>query len=472
MATSSPDLLTARPSETSPPKQTAIIGAGISGLTVAWELQKRAGNVCLLHEGKQAGGAIRTVHKDGWTLETGPNTVVVTNTYLKEMLEELGLQDEVIEAKPAAQNRYIVRNKTLMPLPSSPVSFFKSPLFSARAKLRLLKEPFTKRGTDEDESLGAFVRRRLGQEFLDYAINPFVAGVYAGDPNQLSTRLAFPMLHVLEQKYGSLIKGQFRIKPDDRKPGDLPRSSAPMITFQEGKKQLIDRLCDRLGDAVRQDARVSCITKKAARHYRIELEDGRRFEADRVILTIPLHALKHIRWEGFDGASAHPGRLPDVEYPPLSVVHLGFRREQVAHALDGFGMLVPEVEQMQILGCLFSSSLFPGRTPDDQEYVLLTCFIGGKRNASYALEDEQQILRRVTHDVGLLLGIKSDPCMQHITRWEKAIPQYTTAYKEVYETLSALEQEHDGLHYSGNFRNGISVPDCVRNARRLASQLS
>lgn len=460
-------------SQTSDPSRTGtiIIGAGISGLTAAYSLQQKGESVRVLHDGTQPGGAMRTVYKDGWTLETGPNTVVVTNTYLKEMLEELDLQDDIIEASPAAKNRYIVRNKTLMPLPSSPVAFFKSSLFSTRAKLRLLREPFIRPGTDEEESLGHFVRRRLGQEFLDYAINPFVAGVYAGDPNQLSTRLAFPMLNVLEQKYGSLIKGQFRIKPEDRKPGDLPRASAPMITFTKGNKQLIDRLAAALGTALQPEARVSRITKNGMESYTAELEDGRKIEAGRIILTIPLHALKNIEWKGFEEQKGHPGQLPEVEYPPLAVVHLGYRRKQVAHALDGFGMLVPEVEHMQILGCLFNSSLFPNRTPDDDEFVLLTCFVGGKRNASFARESEEQIIARATHDAGLLLGIKSEPVMQHVTRWEKAIPQYNPAYKKIYDQLSRLEEDHKGLHFLGNFRNGISVPDCVRNARRLAAEL-
>ncbi|MCH8557220.1 MAG: protoporphyrinogen oxidase [Balneolia bacterium] len=444
-----------------------VAGGGISGLTVAHKLSKRGRSVTLVHSGKEAGGALRTVEKNGWILETGPNTIVESNTYLRELIDELGMRKRVVTAQPVAKNRYIVKNKKLVPLPGGAMEFIRTPLFSGRAKLRLFKEPFIRKGTDPDESLANFVRRRLGGEFLDYAINPFVAGVYAGDPENLSMRMAFPMLGVLEDKYGSLIKGQFKIKPEDRKKGDLPRASAPMISFKSGNREFVKALTDSLGERIRADFNITKI-KKNTDGYVLESADGIKAEGKNLILTLPLFALQNIEWSGFDEDLKE---LPETEYPPLTVVHLGYKKEQVAHLLDGFGMLVPAAEKMNILGCLFNSSLFQGRTPEDDHH-LLTCFIGGSRSPDYARETDEMILKRVKEDINLLLGAKSEPVMYHITRWDKAIPQYTTAYKAVYNYLGRMEEKHTGLHYLGNFRNGISVPDCIRNAVTLAEKLN
>ncbi len=443
-----------------------IAGGGISGLTATYKLLENGKDVRLLHMGEEAGGALKTVHKNGWTLETGPNTIVVTNVFLRDLIQSLGLDGKVVEARPASKNRYIVKDKQLMALPGGAFDFLRTPLFSGRAKLRLLKEPFIKRGTDPDESLADFVRRRLGDEFLTYAINPFVAGVYAGNPENLSTRLAFPMLGVLEDKYGSLIKGQFKIKPEDRKPGDLPRSSAPMVTFKKGNKDLIDALTTKIGDNRVSSFKISRIEKNE-QGFKVVSSDGKALKCSKLVLTLPLFALQEIEWSGFD---EELNKMPEVEYPPLTVVHLGYKKEQVAHPLDGFGMLVPEAEKLNILGCLFNSSLFENRAPDENHH-LLTCFIGGSRNPAYALEDDEKVLSRVREDINMLLGVKSEPVMHHITRWNRAIPQYTTKYKAVYSHLEAMEQNNTGLHYLGNFRNGISVPDCIRNAVKLADKL-
>lgn len=444
-----------------------VAGGGISGLTVAYKLSKSERSVALVHAGKEAGGALRTVEKNDWILETGPNTIVESNTYLHELINELGIREQVIAAQPVAKNRYIVKNRKLVALPGGAMEFIRTPLFSNRAKLRLLKEPFIRKGTDPDESLANFVRRRLGEEFLDYAINPFVAGVYAGDPENLSMRMAFPMLGVLEDKYGSLIKGQFKIKPEDRKKGDLPRSSAPMISFRGGNREFVKALTDNLGDRIKADFNITQITKKAD-GYVLESEEGTIAEGKNLILTLPLFALQNIEWSGFD---EELNELPKTEYPPLTVVHLGYKKEQVGHPLDGFGMLVPAAEKMNILGCLFNSSLFEKRTPDNDHH-LLTCFIGGSRSPDYARESDEMILKRVKEDINHLLAVKSEPVMHHITRWHKAIPQYTTAYKAVYNYLGRMEEKHTGLHYLGNFRNGISVPDCIRNAVILAENLN
>ncbi len=451
---------------------TIVAGAGITGLTLAAKLKEAGAGVKVFYDGDRPGGAIKTVNHKGWILETGPNTIVQANTYIRSLIGELGLSDSVMEAAPVSSNRYIVRDKKLRPLPSGPAAFLGSKLFSSRAKLRLFREPFIRPGDDPNESLGRFVERRLGREFLDYAINPFVAGVYAGDPAALSVRHAFPMLYKLEHKYGSLIKGQFRIKPEDRKPGDIPRSKAPLITFRYGNSELTDALAQKLNGDLTSGFELKSVAKKegdSGIFYELKNSSGEKAECRRLILTLPLHVLRKIRWEGFGPDS--PAHIPDVYHPPLTVVHLGYHKTQIESPLDGFGMLVPEAEKLQILGCLFNSSLFEARTPN-AEFELLTCFVGGSRNPGLAESDDETIYRAVENDLSLLLGISSKPKLRYLTRWKKAIPQYGLDYDTVYEKLNSIENAHQGLFFAGNFRNGISVPDCVRNAVLLSEKLT
>ncbi len=450
---------------------TIVAGAGISGLTLAWRLHSSGVNVQVIHREDSPGGAVKTIRKDGWILEAGPNTIVLANTYMQELLNSLGLEDSVMPAAPASSNRYIVRGKKPVPLPAGPVPFMFSKLFTTKAKLRLFKEPFIRPGQNPDESLAAFVERRLGKEFLDYAINPFVAGVYAGNPENLSVRHAFPMLLKLEQKYGSLIKGQFRIKDEDRKPGDIPRSKAPLITFKKGNEELTDTIAQKLSGNIESVFEIKEVIKtKDAKGctYRIRSSNGAEAVCRNLILTLPLHALGKIKWTNFD--EANPGRIPHVEHPPLAVVHLGYKRSDIEHPLDGFGMLVPEKEKMNILGCLFNSSLFEDRTPGP-DLTLLTCFVGGSRNPELVSQNDESVFKLATDDLSVLLGAKGKPVFREITRWPDAIPQYTTSYDAVYEQISSIEQKNQGLYLAGNFRNGISVPDCVRNAWMMADKL-
>lgn len=444
-----------------------IIGAGITGLTLAHALSRNGKNVHVIEKSVRAGGAVQTLHQNGWKLETGPNTMLLTNTWFSDLIADCGLEDSMLTANRAAKNRFIVKNGNPEPLPLSPVKFFSSSFFSWNTKIRLLKEPFIGRMKTEDEALSEFVKRRLGQEFLDYAINPFVAGVYAGKPEYLSVRYGFPKLYALEKNHGSILKGALIGPGKNKDPKDIPRDKASMITFRNGNSEFINALVKQTGShKFSFNETVESIKKVSEGGYSIQTLSGDKFSGKKLISTIPLHYLNEIEFKGFEKPSI-PGRIQKVTYPPVSVVHLGFEKKDITHPLDGFGLLVPEVENRFILGALFNSSLFPGRTPDDS-HALLTVFTGGSRHPQIVEMTDELIIQKALNDCKTLLGINGEPVLTHITHWPAAIPQYEVGYESMYSKMEDFEQSNPGFYFCGNFRGGISVGDCIKSASLAA----
>jgi oxygen-dependent protoporphyrinogen oxidase len=346
-------------------------------------------------------------------------------------------------------------------LPSGPAGAVATPLFSLRGKMRILAEPFIARGNADDESLAGLVRRRLGGEILTYAIEPFVAGIYAGDPEKLSARHAFPKLWSLEREHGSFVRGALRM----RRAGPRPK----MMSFRDGMGALPARLAAMLGGDLRARARVESIAETAAGWSVAWSENGqnKRAEAATLVCAIPAFAVPQLPWS--PALRGRLGFLERIEYPPVSIVALGFRRADIGHPLDGFGMLVPSAEKRQILGTIFSSSLFPGRAPEGQ--VLLTNFVGGARQPGLAALPDDELVRLVCEDLRALLGVKGEPVFRRIIRWPRAIPQYNRGYGEVLSALEKLEAAHPGLHFVGNYRGGIAAGQCIRNGLRLAEEM-
>jgi protoporphyrinogen/coproporphyrinogen III oxidase len=439
------------------PRDVLVIGAGISGLATAFRLGRRGLSVAVLEAAERVGGAIATHAADGWRFELGPNTVLDGNPAVAELVAEAGLGEERIAASPSAKRRYLYKDGVLHPLPGGSASFLRTSLFSAGAKLRLLREPFVGRPAEGvEETVAAFVRRRLGGAFLDYAVGPFVSGVYAGDPERLSVRWAVPKIAALEREHGSLIRGAIA-----RRKGPAPGGS--MISFREGLETLPLRLAREIGD-VRTGVPVLAVLPESG-GFRVETAAG-PLAASRVVLAVPADVAARLLDRATAGRSL---TLAEIPYAPVAVVALGYRREDVAHPLDGFGYLVPRKEGKRTLGCLFPSTIFPDRAPAG--HVALSAFAGGRTDPEIAGWDEDRIAATVEGEVREALGIRGAPVFRLVRRWPRAIPQYEIGHGRFVELARAIERDLPGLAIGGNLLSGISVPDCIANGLRLAESL-
>lgn len=444
-----------------------IVGAGITGLTAAFRLRQAGHDAQVYEAGGRPGGVVQTIARDGYRAECGPNTLMETSPVIGELIHALGLDERRLYSRPEAEKRFLVRHRQLVALPSSPPAFFASPLFSTRAKLHLLREPFVRRApADLEESVGQFVARRLGREFLDYAINPMVAGIYAGDPWRLSVRHAFPRLHQVEREYGSLILGQILGARKRKRRGEISKQNARKLSFDSGLAVLTDTLASRVS-SVHLHAPVSEIGATGGR-WKVSFRDGTRPAGthDALLLAAPAHQLAGLRL----GASATAfATLGEVPYPPVASIALGFERARVKHALDGFGVLIPEVEGFHLLGTLFSSTLFPHRAPDG--HVLLTSYIGGMRSPESALLEDDRLVALACADLKILLGVESLPTFVHIARYPKAIPQYEVGFGRFKEYMDQLERDHPGLFLAGHYRDGISLSDSLVAGWNVAEKI-
>ncbi len=449
----------------------AVIGGGITGLTAAWLLRQRGISVTLFEAGPRCGGVIGTAKKDGYLVELGPNTLLETNRVIGELIETLGLRERVLHSDAAANKRYIVRGGQPINMPSGPPGLLTTKLFSLGAKLRVLTEPLHRRAAaDLDESLADFVRRRLGSEILDYAINPFVAGIYAGDPEKLSVREAFPRLHAVEQKYGSLILGQIRGARARSKSGEMSRQNANKLSFDDGLQVLTDALEKSLAEAVRCNTPVTAIARGSDHRWTVSTASAGDEEFDTVVLALPAHRVADLAIEDKGAAFPDLHVLREILYPPVASVALGFRREQVAHPLDGFGALIPQAEGFQILGTIFSSSLFPDRAP--KGHVLLTSYLGGTRAPDLVLDKtHEQLCATTLEDLRKLYGITGEPTFTFSTNYEKAIPQYNVGFGKYRAAMAAAESSLPGLFLAGHSRDGISLGDSIESGDRAAEKI-
>jgi len=445
-----------------------ILGAGISGLSLGFFLRELGEEVLIMETSNRVGGAIKTDVKNGFSFEYGPNSLLNTSVKITEMIKKIGLESELIKANSVAKNRYIIKNAKLVALPTSPYKFLKTSLFSLKAKLRLFKEPFIPKGTDELETLADFVKRRLGDEFLDYAINPFVAGVYAGDPKQLSVKYAFKKLYDLEQKYESLIKGQIKGAKERKKSGEVAKNTAEMISFKNGLGSLVTHLEQYLETSILKNVSIEAIHQLNEGWSVSFLNVLETADFDILINTVPAHKQNDLPFTFLKNDNRK--HFQEIYYPPVTVVQTGYKREDITHKLDGFGYLTPEKENRKVLGCLFSSQIFDFRAPEN--HILLTNFIGGSRQPEQALLSDSEILKLVSDDHKQLLGAKNEPVFTEIIRWKKAIPQYSIAYAEIKKRIKEMEEANPGLIFSGNWVNGISMSDCITQASVLAENLT
>jgi oxygen-dependent protoporphyrinogen oxidase len=437
-------------------KNVAVIGAGISGLCVAFRAQKAGADVTLFDASERVGGNIHTVTNGSYTYEHGPNSLMA-NGEIFDLIDDLGIRDKIVETRPAAKKRYILRDGKPIALPGSMLQGVATKAFSIGGRLRVLKEPFIGSKTSDVESVYEFIERRIGREMADYAIDPFVSGIYAGDPRRLSLTNAFPKFKDLEATSGSLIKGALWGKKMPAKP--IPDGAPRMFSFADGMQTLVDGIAENLSDP-----RLGMGVKSFEKTNGSYAVNDEKFDA--VALCTPARATSRLV-EGVDVDAAD--EIANVYYPPIAVVYASYKKDQVAVALDGFGILIPGVEKRDILGALFSSAVFDGRAPEDEH--LFTIFVGGSRTPELCDNTDEKIIEIATSELASIMRITGSPVFTDIKRWERSIPQYNIGYEKVTAAVDKIQDENPGLVVCNNFYKGIAVGECVKNSITATERL-
>lgn len=442
-----------------------VIGAGLTGLTAAYYLNRKNKDFIVFEEKDKHGGVIQTAHENGFTFEEGPNTGVIGNPEVAELFEDLNTLCACEITSDKAKKRYIMKRGVWEPMPMGPAGAVTTPLFTTGDKFRILGEPFRKRGTDPDETLAMMVQRRMGQSFLDYAIDPFILGVYAGDPSRLITRYAFPKLYNLEQTYGSFIGGSVK-KMFGKKPERDKKATRKMFSVSGGLSGLTDALRKSAGDnSFLMNVKNIEINPEGDGFVVTGLQNSENvtITAKKVITTTGAYTLKPmLPFADQNLLSA----IEKVKYAQVIQVVLGFRQWEGIKP-DGFGGLVPFAENRDILGVLFMSAILSNRAPEGG--ALFSVFVGGVRREDLTGKSDDEIRKIVGREFSSAMQLKEfNPDLFRIIRYRNAIPQYGKESREKMDAIDILESRYKGLLLGGNFRDGIGMADRIKQGRHLA----
>lgn len=435
-----------------------ILGAGISGLAAGWAFRRAGVPVRVLEAGGEAGGKVRTAELDGFRFELGPHAVQGSPEFF-ELVEAAGLAGDVVPASDQLKNRYLVRRGRLVALPTGPKEAWSSPILSKKGLLRALSEPIRRRGPGPHESVTRFVERRLGKE-IARLVDAIVLGIFAGDPDELAMGYAFPRIYRLEAEYGGLLRGALALRKESKKSGQgdggSPQVKRPYLaSFARGLVELVERLAAELEISYRHEVTAVEPVEGGFEVRGRSPEGDFELRTERLVSALPVHVAADVL-AGL--GTTEP--LVRVPHAPVAVLSLGFERGQVRHALDGFGFLAPHYEDRMLLGCLFSSTLFPHRAPDG--HVALTVMAGGRRRRDEVELADEALMDRVLYELQSLLGVEGQPVVSKITRWEPGIAQATAKMAEVKEAIRAMEEGHPGLTVLGDWLHGVGLPACVK----------
>lgn len=441
-----------------------VIGAGLTGLSTAFHLHRQGRDVVILEKADRVGGQIHTYHENGFTFESGPNTGVVSFPEVAELFQMLEGSCQLEIARESSKRRLIWKGDRFHELPSSPVSAITTPLFRLSDKFRILGEPWRKRGTDPDEPVGALAARRLGKSFYEYAVDPFVSGVYAGDPMKLTTRYALPKLYNLEANYGSFIRGAIAKAKEPKT--DRDRLATKKVFSAVGGLQ-------RLVEALSKDLRIITsannlkVMPTADGQWSCTYNGTEEIVSRKVVTTVGAYALPALL--PFI-PEAQMQKMSTLFYAPIIQVILGVKNTR---GLDfpAFGGLVPSKEQKRVLGILFPSSCFEQRCPEGG--ALYSYFIGGARHTDYLQKSDDEIREITLEAFHSMLKYPADmqPDLLRIFRHEHAIPQYWSDSGERFATIEALQQQYPGLILAGNMRDGIGMGNRIHQGATIASSI-
>lgn len=450
-------------------RKVVIVGAGLSGLTLAYYLKKQGIDFIILERESIAGGVIQTITKNGFTFEKGPNTGVLGNPEAAELFEDLYPSCQLETANSDAKRRLIWKRGKWNALPSGLISAIGTPLFTLKDKFRILGEPFRKKGKNPLESIAELTKRRLGKSFLDYAIDPFIAGIYAGDPQKLVTKYALPKLYNLEQTYGSLIRGGIKKSVENKKDVRMRKSTREVFSVKGGFTQMVLALEKAVGkeNIIYNAASTSINLINGGFHTSFSLGNNKHSLQSRFVVTT-------------SGAHTLPDLLPyieksilepitSLEYAAVAQIVVGYK-EWYGMPLNAFGGLVPSAEKKNILGILFPSALFTQRAPE--EGALLSVFVGGTRLTSALEMSDEELEELVVVNVNRMLNNRILPDLIKIFRYPHAIPQYQASSEERLACIQDLQKRYPGLLLAGNIRDGIGIADRIKQGKSLALHIA
>jgi oxygen-dependent protoporphyrinogen oxidase len=445
------------------PRKVLIIGGGISGLSAAYYLSKAGIRPTLVEKAPELGGVIRTSVQQGCVLEAGPDGFMAAKPWAMDLIRDLGLADQIIGSNDHSRVTYIVRHKKLVPLPDGLMMMVPTKimplvgtsLFSLGTKIRMGLEFFRRpNGRHPDRSVYDFLMDHYGQESIDYLAEPLLAGVYGGDPKQMSVNSVLSRFAEIEAKYGSLTRGVLAApKP--------PKTSGPksfLWTLKNGLGELIEKLRPS-ADVVRGTVEV---LERNPTEFRARV-NGDWMDAENVVLATPAgDGAKLLASSNTELA----GLLADIPYTSSITMALGYRKDTFDHPLNGHGFLVPKLERQYLMGCTWVGNKFNHRVPDGM--VLLRCFVGGN---GLALPDDE-LVAAARNELRSIMGLQAQPVFHSIARWPNAMAQYTVGHQERVERIEAIVRSIPGLHLAGNAYRGIGIPDCVKMGKDAAARIS
>jgi oxygen-dependent protoporphyrinogen oxidase len=456
-----------------------VVGGGIAGLSAAHravEVARERGialDLTLIEARERLGGTIASERVDGFLVEAGPDSFLSEKPWALALCRRLGIEDRLVRTDDRFRKVFVWHRGRLHPLPDgfqllAPTAlrpFATSSLFSLSGKLRMALDLVLPRGGGDDESLGAFVRRRLGAEALERVAQPLVAGIYTADPDDLSLLATMPRFLELERKERSLILGLRRALRRAPLPGTSGARWSLFVTVAGGMEELVTTLAARLpAGAIVLKQRVSVLERTAER-WRVTTSEGSRIEADRVVVATEAHTAARLT-RYLDPALAT--LLEEIPYASAATVSLGYRRADVPHALDGFGFVVPRTEGKALLAGTFSSVKYPGRAPEG--HVLIRGFLGGALNAAMLADADGALVARVRGELGEALGVTAAPVLTRLHRWPASMPQYQVGHLTRVEAIERLVAALPGLSLVGSAYRGVGIADCVRSGEAAAEQ--
>lgn len=450
----------------------AIVGGGIAGLACAHALaETKRFSVTVLEAQKRVGGKILSDPVGDLIFEGGPDSFITTKPWALALVQRLGLEKDLLPTHPSKKDVYVFTRGCLRRLPeglmlmapTKVLPFLSSDLVPWLTKFRMGLEMFIPRGGGGDESMGDFSRRRFGAEALETIVGPILAGIFAGDPDQLSMKCTFPQFVDLEKRSRSLILGMRRAK---RPPPQKGRTM--FMTMRGGLSRFAEELASRLPEgSIQTGAPVESIEKVGAHAYRARLSDGKEVAADGIVVCAPAnHAARMLGGLDKDLAS-DVGRIP---FSSTATVSLAYAAKDFPHPLDGFGFVVDRREKRSVMAATYSSTKFPGRVPSDK--VLIRCFLGGAGQEDVIVGDDDALIRAVRADLKDIMGLEQTPVEARAYRWTKANPQYNVGHADLVERIESHLKNHPGIVLAGASYKGVGIPDCVRSGEAAAKIFS